>query len=45
MSSATLELGPVNASIHKADEHIELDGLDTLKSIYQQVLERLLLPV
>lgn len=39
-----LEIGPVNASIHKLNEHIELDALDTLKSIYRQVLERLLLP-
>jgi len=39
-----LELGPVNASVHKLNEHIELDALDTLKSIYRQVLERLLLP-
>jgi succinyl-diaminopimelate desuccinylase len=39
-----LELGPVNASIHKVNEHIELDDLDLLKSIYRQVLERLLLP-
>ena len=45
MSSATLELGPVNASIHNANEHIEQDDLDTLKSICRQVLERLLLPV
>ena len=37
-----LELGPVNASIHKLNEHIEIDALDTLKSIYRQVLERLL---
>jgi succinyl-diaminopimelate desuccinylase len=44
MSSATLELGPVNASIHKLNEHIESDDLDALKSIYRQVLERLLLP-
>jgi succinyl-diaminopimelate desuccinylase len=44
MSSATPELGPVNASIHKADEHIELHNLDALKSISRQVLERLLLP-
>jgi succinyl-diaminopimelate desuccinylase len=39
-----LELGPVNSSIHKLNEHIELDDLDVLKSIYRQVLERLLLP-
>ena len=40
-----LELGPVSASIHKLNEHIEIDALDALKSIYRQVLERLLLPV
>jgi succinyl-diaminopimelate desuccinylase len=39
-----LELGPVNASIHKLNEHIEIDALDALTSIYRQVLERLLLP-
>ena len=39
-----LELGPVNASIHKLNEHIEIEALDALKSIYRQVLERLLLP-
>ncbi len=39
-----LELGPVNASIHQLNEHIEVDALDALKSIYRQVLERLLLP-
>jgi succinyl-diaminopimelate desuccinylase len=39
-----LELGPVNASIHKLNEHIELAALDALRSIYRQVLERLLLP-
>jgi succinyl-diaminopimelate desuccinylase len=39
-----LELGPVNASIHKLNEHIELVALDALRSIYRQVLERLLLP-
>ena len=39
-----LELGPVNASIHGLNEHIELSALDALKSIYRQVLERLLSP-
>jgi succinyl-diaminopimelate desuccinylase len=38
-----VELGPVNASVHKLNEHIELDALDPLKSIYRQALERLLL--
>lgn len=44
MSSATREPGPVNASIHKLNEHIVLAALDALKSIHRQVLERLLLP-
>ncbi len=39
-----LELGPVNASIHNLNEHIDIDALDALKSIYRQVLERLLAP-
>ncbi|MBL8384965.1 MAG: succinyl-diaminopimelate desuccinylase [Burkholderiales bacterium] len=36
------ELGPVNASIHKIDEHIALDAIPALKDIYLGVLERLL---
>ena len=39
-----VELGPVNASIHQLNEHVEVSALDALKSIYRQVLERLLLP-
>ena len=39
-----VEIGPVNASIHQLNEHIEADAPDALKSIYRQVLERLLLP-
>jgi succinyl-diaminopimelate desuccinylase len=37
-----VEFGPVNASIHKIDEHIEVASLDVLKDIYRGVLERLL---
>jgi succinyl-diaminopimelate desuccinylase len=36
------ELGPVNASIHKLNEHVEIAAIDTLKDIYRGVLERLL---
>ena len=36
-----IELGPVNASIHKIDEHIEVASIETLKNIYRRVLERL----
>lgn len=39
-----IELGPVNASIHQIDEHVRATDLDTLSSIYEAVLRRLLLP-
>lgn len=38
-----VELGPVNASIHKVNEHVRVEDLDTLSAIYQRILERLLL--
>ncbi len=37
-----VELGPVNASIHKINEHIKVDEIDTLSAIYEQVLKNLL---
>jgi succinyl-diaminopimelate desuccinylase len=39
-----VEFGPVNASIHKLNEHIDLRALDTLRRVYRGALERLLLP-
>src|SRR4029453_14164172 len=36
-----VEFGPVNASIHKIDEHIEIASLDVLKDVYRATLERL----
>ena len=36
-----IELGPVNASIHKIDERVEIASLDVLKDVYRGVLERL----
>jgi succinyl-diaminopimelate desuccinylase len=33
-----VELGPINASIHKIDEHIKIDHLEVLKDIYQDIL-------
>jgi succinyl-diaminopimelate desuccinylase len=36
-----VEFGPVNASIHKIDEHIEVASLDALKNIYRSTLEQL----
>jgi succinyl-diaminopimelate desuccinylase len=37
-----IELGPVNASIHKLNEHIELDALEKLALIYLDTLRALL---
>ena len=37
-----LELGPVNDSIHKLNEHIELDALEQLPRIYLDTLRALL---
>jgi succinyl-diaminopimelate desuccinylase len=37
-----IEFGPVNASIHKIDENIEIASLDVLKNVYCSTLERLI---
>ena len=37
-----IEFGPLNASIHKVDEHVEVASLEPLKNIYRKTLERLL---
>jgi len=42
ISPEVLELGPVNASIHKLNEHIELAALEQLPRIYLDVLRALL---
>ena len=36
-----IELGPVNASIHKIDEHIAVADIDSLKNIYRRTIDRL----
>lgn len=37
-----VEFGPVNASIHKIDEHVALADIEPLKNIYRRTLEALL---
>jgi succinyl-diaminopimelate desuccinylase len=39
-----VELGPVNATIHKLDERVAVADLETLSGIYRRILEQLLLP-
>jgi len=38
-----IELGPVNATIHKLDECVEIAQLEPLTALYRGILERLLL--
>ena len=37
-----VEFGPINASIHKIDEHVAVDDIERLKNIYRRTLEKLL---
>lgn len=37
-----IELGPCNATIHKVNEHVIIDDLDRLSSLYHGILEKLL---
>ena len=36
-----IEFGPVNASIHKIDEHVRVADIEPLKNIYRRTLENL----
>ncbi|MGH8609865.1 MAG: succinyl-diaminopimelate desuccinylase [Gammaproteobacteria bacterium] len=44
MGAEVVELGPINATIHKVDEHVAVEDLDTLSAIYERVLCRLFGP-
>ena len=37
-----VELGPVNASIHKVDEHVSVEDVMTLTAMYRRLMERML---
>ena len=37
-----IELGPINASIHKVNEHVSVDDLDVLARMYERLIEELL---
>ena len=43
LGAEVIEVGPVNASIHKIDEHVSLAELEKLPRLYQQIAERLLI--
>ena len=42
--SQVVEFGPINASIHKVNEHVAVADLEPLAGIYQEALARLLKP-
>jgi succinyl-diaminopimelate desuccinylase len=42
LGAEVVELGPVNASIHKIDEHVDVAELERLPALYLEVAERLL---
>ena len=37
-----VEFGPLNASIHKLNEHVAVEDIEKLATIYQKTLEKLL---
>jgi succinyl-diaminopimelate desuccinylase len=37
-----VEFGPINASIHQVNEHIDISSLEPLKNIYRKAMEHLL---
>ena len=42
LGAQCIEVGPVNASIHKVDEHVAVADLEALPNLYLALLERLL---
>ncbi|MEO8161168.1 MAG: succinyl-diaminopimelate desuccinylase [Arenimonas sp.] len=42
LGAEVVEMGPVNASIHKLDERISLDELERLPALFREMAERLL---
>lgn len=42
LGTEVIELGPINDSIHKLNEHVKVADLDTLSALYEGILQRLL---
>lgn len=43
LGAEVVELGPINASIHKVNEHVVVEELERLPALYRAIVERLLL--
>ncbi len=44
LGTAVVELGPINATIHKVNECVDIDDLEPLAAVYERILEALLVP-
>jgi succinyl-diaminopimelate desuccinylase len=42
LGAEVVEMGPVNASIHKVDERVSIDELERLPALFREIMERLL---
>jgi len=42
LGAQCVEIGPINASIHKVDEHVAVADLEALPGLYLALIERLL---
>ena len=42
LGAEVVEVGPVNATIHKIDEHIAVDELEALPNLYLRIVEQLI---
>jgi succinyl-diaminopimelate desuccinylase len=39
-----VEIGPLNGTIHKVNEHVSVEDIDTLSAVYERILVNLLAP-
>jgi succinyl-diaminopimelate desuccinylase len=42
LGAQVIELGPINSSIHKIDEHVSINDLEKLSRIYERIISKLL---
>jgi succinyl-diaminopimelate desuccinylase len=42
LGAEVIELGPINASIHKVDEHVSVADLERLPALYTEIIKKLL---
>lgn len=45
LGAEVIELGPINASIHKVDEHVAVADLERLPALYRAIIDKILMQV